>query len=53
LYGGIEPIFIPPHGAKRNGVVERLNGLWSQSFWQRRHFNSLAAVERASSKFEQ
>ena len=52
LYFGIEPIFIPPSEAKRNGVVERLNGLWSQGFWQRQHFCSLAAVEGASPEFE-
>ncbi len=34
-------------------MIERTNGLWSQSFWRRRHFNSLAAVKRASPKFEQ
>lgn len=53
LYLGIEPIFIPPYEAERNGVVERVNGLWSQSFWQRQHFCSLAAVERARPQFEQ
>lgn len=52
LYFGIEPIFIPPYEAKRNGVVERVNGLWSQSFWKRQRFASLRAVERASPKFE-
>lgn len=53
LYLGIEPIFIPPYEAARNGVVERVNGLWGQSFWQRQHFCSLAAVERASPEFAQ
>lgn len=53
LYFGIEPIFIPPYEAEWNGVIERTNGLWNQSFWRRQHFNSLAAVERASPKFEQ
>lgn len=53
LYVGIEPIFIPPSEAQRNGVVERLNGLWSQSFWNRQHFASLPAVQRASPQFEQ
>lgn len=52
LFLGIEPIFIPPHQPKRNAVVERLNGLWSQSFWHRRHFCSPAAVRRASPEFE-
>jgi putative transposase len=53
LYLGIEPIFIPPREPKRNAVIERLNGLWSQGFWKRRHFSSLAAVEQASPTFEQ
>ncbi len=53
LYVGIELIFLPPYEAERNGLIERTNGLWGQSFWRRRHFNSLAAVERASPKFEQ
>lgn len=52
LYLGIEPIFIPVGEAKRNGLVERLNGLWSQSFWQRRRFHSPAQVKRASPDFE-
>jgi len=51
LYLGIEPIFLPVHEPKRNGVVERLNGLWSQAFWKRRRFRSLAHVERASPEF--
>jgi putative transposase len=52
LYLGIEPIFIPVHEPKRNGVVERLNGLWSHSFWKRRHFRSVAHVKRAGPEFE-
>ncbi len=51
LYLGIELIFIPFGEAKRNGVVERLNGLWSQSFWKRRRFRSVAHVQRASPAF--
>jgi len=51
LYLGIEVIFIPFGEAKRNGVVERLNGLWSQSFWKRRHFGSIARVRQASPAF--
>lgn len=53
LYFGIEPIFIPTYEAERNGVIERLNGLWSQGFWNRQRFASLRAVGRASPKFEQ
>jgi transposase len=53
LYFGIEPICIPPHEPKRNAMIERLNGLWSQSFWKRQRFSSPAAVKRASPEFEQ
>jgi putative transposase len=48
---GIEPIFLPAGEPKRNGVVERLNGLWSRAFWNRRHFRSVAQVKRASPDF--
>lgn len=51
LYLGIELIFIPFGEAERNGVVERLNGLWSQGFWKRRRFRSVAHVQRASPIF--
>jgi len=51
LYLGLEPIFLPVHEPKRNGVVERLNGLWSQAFWKRRRFRSVPHVERASPEF--
>lgn len=48
---GIAPIFLPVGEPKRNGVVERLNGLGSHSFWNRRHFRSVAQVKRASPDF--
>lgn len=51
LYLGIELIFIPFGEAERNGVAERLNGLWSQGFWKRRRFGSVAGVRRASPVF--
>jgi putative transposase len=51
LYVGVEPIFIPVREAKRNGVVERLNGLWAQSFWRRNRLRSLAHVRRAPPRF--
>lgn len=51
LYLGIEVIFIPFGEPKRNGVVERLNGLWSQSFWKRRHFRSVSHVQRSRLAF--
>ena len=51
LYLGIELIFIPFGEAERNGIVERLNGLWSQGFWKRRRFRSVTGVQRASPTF--
>lgn len=51
LYCGVEPIFLPPGEPRRNGAVERLNGLWAQAFWQRRRFRSLADAARASAGF--
>lgn len=51
LYLGMEPIFLPVHEPKRNSVVERLNGLWSQAFWKRRRFRSVPHVKRASPEF--
>src|SRR5262249_9933793 len=53
LYLGIEVIFIPPHEPQRNGVVERLNGLWAHSFWQREQFRSLAEARQKSARFLQ
>lgn len=52
LFVGVEPIFIPPREPQRNGLVERLHGLWGQSFWQRQHFDSFAHVQRAQPGFE-
>jgi hypothetical protein len=51
LYFGIELIFIPPGEAKRNGVVERVNGLWASAFWERDDFNSVSEVKRKSGRF--
>lgn len=51
LYVGIELIFLPVAEPERNGGVERLNGLWGQSFWERQRFGSAAAVTRASPGF--
>jgi putative transposase len=51
LYIGIEPIFLPVGEPKRNRVVERLHGLWSQTFWRTHRFDSLAAVRRAAPQF--
>jgi hypothetical protein len=44
LYVGIEVVFLPPAEPKRNAVVERINGLWAQQFWQRNHFRTIADV---------
>lgn len=51
LYCGVEPIFLPPGEPRRNGVVERLNGLWVQACWQRRRFRSLEEAARAGAEF--
>jgi putative transposase len=51
LYLGIEPIFLPVGEPKRNSVVERLHGLWSQTFWRTHRFDDLAAVRRAAPQF--
>jgi hypothetical protein len=51
LYVGIEPIFLPIGEPKRNRVVERLHGLWSQTFWRTHRFDGLAAVRRAAPQF--
>lgn len=51
LYLGIEPIFLPVGEPKRNSVVERLHGLWSQTFWRTHRFDTLAEVRRAAPQF--
>lgn len=51
LYFGIELVFIPPREPKRNGVVERVNGLWARAFWDRNHFACIEEVKRKSGKF--
>jgi transposase len=51
LWLGIELIFIPLAEAEFNGAVERVNGLWSQQFWNLRHFGSRAHVRRCSPEF--
>lgn len=51
LYLGVELIFIPPGEPQRNYVVERVNGLWAGSFWNRNHFRSHGDLLRRSGKF--
>jgi len=51
LYLGIELIFIPPAEPQRNHVVERVNGLWVSSFWEKDHFASRRELLRKSPKF--
>lgn len=51
LWLGIELIFIPVGEPEHNGAIERLNGLWSQQFWELRHFNSRAQVCRSTPQF--
>jgi len=51
LYLGIQVVFLPVGEPKRNAVVERINGLWAQQFWQRNHFRTLAEVVRRQGVF--
>lgn len=51
LYLGIEVIFIPPGEPKRNSTVERVNGIWAQSFWSKNHFRSCRDLLRKSKMF--
>lgn len=51
LYLGIELIFLPPGEPKRNWLVERINGLWAASFWEKNHFTSHKDFLRKSSRF--
>lgn len=51
LYLGIELVFIPPGEPKRNSLVERVNGLWVSSFWDKDHFSSVREVKRKSRQF--
>jgi putative transposase len=51
LYLGVEVIFIPPGEPKRNYVVERANGIWAKSFWEKGHFSSVREVQRKAPKF--
>lgn len=51
LYLGIEVLFIPPGEPKRNSIVERVNGIWAQSFWGKNHFTSRRDLLRKSQKF--
>lgn len=44
LYLGIQVVFLPPGEPKRNAVVERINGVWAQQFWQRNHFRTIGDV---------
>jgi hypothetical protein len=51
LYVGIEILFLPPREPKRNGVVERVNGLWVRQFWERNHFADLCEVLKEQAVF--
>lgn len=52
LYLGIELVFIPPGEPKRNSLVERGNGLWASSFWDKDRFTSVRDVKRKSRRFD-
>jgi transposase len=51
LYLGIELVFIPKGEPKRNYLVEGINHLWSQAFFDKDHFTSIAQLKRKSPKF--
>lgn len=51
LWLGIEIIFIPPAQAKRNGVIEALNHLWSKSYFSRNHFKSVKDAQKRQPNF--
>jgi putative transposase len=51
LYLGVEPLFIPPGEPKRNSLVEGVNHLWAQSFFDKAHFPSVAHLKRKSPQF--
>jgi hypothetical protein len=43
-------IFIPSGETKRNGIAERVYGLWARDFWDKNHFSSFREVLRKSPK---
>ncbi|MBI3950345.1 MAG: hypothetical protein HY314_07820 [Acidobacteria bacterium] len=51
LYLGIELVFISTREPKRNGLVERVNGLWASAFFDKDHFRSVIDVKRKRGKF--
>ena len=51
LYLGIELIFLPVAEPERNGDIEHLNHLWNHAFFDKRHFGSVAHVQRTSPEF--
>jgi putative transposase len=51
LYVGIELVFLPPGEPKRNGLVERVNGLWVHHFWERNRFQEVGEVVRQHGVF--
>jgi len=51
LYLGIELIFLPVAEPERNGDIEHLNHLWGHAFFDKRHFGSVAHVQRTSPEF--
>ena len=51
LYCGVEPILLPFAEPEHNGVVEWINALWSQQFWNLQTFRSVAQVRRNGPQF--
>ena len=48
---GIELIFLPVAEPEHNGDIEHLNHLWNHAFFDKRHFGSVAHVQRTSPQF--
>jgi hypothetical protein len=53
LYIGVELIFLPVAEPECNGDIEHFNRLWAHAFFERRHFRTVAACQRASPTFVQ
>jgi putative transposase len=53
LYVGVELIFLPVAEPECNGDIEQFNRLWAHAFFERQHFRTVAACQRASPTFVQ
>lgn len=48
---GVTPIFTPPRETGFQGKMEAFNRRWQEAVWQRFHFPSFTALQRASDRF--